>query len=212
MENLTGYALRQMIQWTLHFEGPLDYSRLSNVLCAHPGWGRTLVSLDYFESSIRAAIATSASHGAISFDCELGKWVSLEPPESSHPTISFSERPAEPWLQLGVGPQFVYCLFDPVERYRLAINGSDRWPMKIGRTSRCLDLRLNELQGGVLRRLSIGISISTFDSSTLECQIHEHMNSAHLAAAGTSTEWFWSNFLEIQDLYYQLTRVHRPTS
>jgi hypothetical protein len=107
----------------------------------------------------------------------------------------------EPWLQIGTGEEIVYAIFSPSVMDAYGRAGLNRYPIKIGRTTRNIEQRLQELQTGSYLDLRIGIQISTSDSRELEAEIHRSLNRMRVISRNLSSEWFYSNMEEIRDFY-----------
>ncbi|CAN2189892.1 Bacteriophage T5, Orf172 DNA-binding [Candidatus Nanopelagicaceae bacterium] len=107
----------------------------------------------------------------------------------------------QPWLRLGSGVETVYAIFSDSTMNRYVEAGLSKFPIKIGRTSRPVENRIQELQTGNYLNLRIGIQFSTNKSRELENEIHKHLGHMRVISRGSSSEWFYSNLEEIRDIY-----------
>jgi hypothetical protein len=195
-----------MVEWTLFLEGPLTTPHLLRVLEAHPYWGGEIAQDKDSEARIRSVLADAWERGTLAFRFEVGAWSCPRPPNSKFPELS-AECGTFRNVIRGEGSESVYCLFDPVQRYRQVVRGGDCWPIKIGRTSRKLTLRLRELQCGSHVPLSIGLVYRTHDSAAVETCLHERFHQSRMNGAGRSREWFWTNLVAIDMAWRELVSI-----
>jgi hypothetical protein len=107
----------------------------------------------------------------------------------------------KPWLQIGSGDESVYAIFSTSVMNSYAEAGLSKYPIKIGRTTRPIEQRLQELQTGSHLDLRLGIHILTNHSRDLEARIHSHLSRMRVSSRNLSSEWFYSNMAEIRDIY-----------
>ena len=124
---------------------------------------------------------------------KLGREVPLDLPSALPQQI--------PWLQFGDGSEYVYGLINPYYMYNLVTNGSRNFPIKIGRTNRSIDRRIQELQTGSFLDLRLGFQIATNESQSLESFIHSQLIDRRFNSPYGKKEWFDTNFNEINSIY-----------
>jgi hypothetical protein len=107
----------------------------------------------------------------------------------------------KPWLKIGSGDESVYAIFSTSNMHAYTEKGLNKYPIKIGRTTRTIEQRLQELQTGSHLDLRIGIHILTNHSRDLEAKIHSHLNRMRVSSRNLGSEWFYSNMAEIRDIY-----------
>ena len=122
--------LDELVEWTLFVEGPLTHQSLVEALSANPDWGQQISKTGHVEARVRQTISAACESGRIIFEQASGKWLSLYPPVKAYPVAQHRLSDIQPWIDLGAGHESVYCLYSPSERYRLAVNGGKRWPIK----------------------------------------------------------------------------------
>jgi hypothetical protein len=107
----------------------------------------------------------------------------------------------QPWLKLGSGKESVYAIFSGTTMNKYVDAGLKKYPIKIGRTNRRIEERIQELQTGSYFDLRIGIQISSDNSRDLEARIHNRLEHMRVTSRNTSSEWFYSSLREIRDIY-----------
>ncbi len=197
-----------IIRWTLLTEGPSNTKTIKNHLISHP----ELAYVSLRESCLDAKIMQAIQYlhlqkkyiylpnplGLWSLT-QLGREVSLDlPTPLPHQT---------PWLQFGNGSEYVYGLINPYYMYNLVTNGSSNFPIKIGRTNRLIDRRIQELQTGSFLDLRLGFQIATNDSQSLERFIHRELIDNRINSPYGKKEWFSTNFININYIYKKYLRI-----
>jgi len=193
--------LDELVEWTLFVEGPLNHQSLVEALSANPDWGQQISKSGHVEVRVRQTISAASESGRIIFEQASGKWLTLYPPVNAYPVAQHPVSDAQPWIDLGAGRESVYCLYSSSERYRLAVNGGKRWPIKIGRTRRSLHHRLSEVQSGMRDALIVGLRMRSNSSNDLEAYLHRSLTHSRVESNARAREWFWSNLDEIQAIY-----------
>ena len=195
-------AIATIIRWTLMTEGPSNIKIIKRHLISHPELAYVSLQENSLDAKILQAIQLlhlQTKHIYLP-NCEglwsltqQGREIELDMP----PTL-----PQEiPWLQFGVGRESVYGLINPSYMYNLVTNGSSNFPIKIGRTNRSVNRRIQELQTGSFLDLRLGFQIETQNSQELERFIHSALAERRLISPYGQKEWFQSNFFEIKSIY-----------
>lgn len=196
-------TLATLIRWTLMTEGPSNIKTIKRHLISHP----ELAYVSLREYSLDAKILQAIqmlhlqtkyiylpnSEGLWSLT-QLGREVELDMPQALPQEI--------PWLQFGFGRESVYGLINPSHMYSLVTNGSNNFPMKIGRTNRSVNRRVQELQTGSFLDLRLGFQIETENSQKLERVIHRALADRRFISPYGKKEWFQSHFSEITSIYH----------
>lgn len=200
--NQDSTALAAIIRWTLLTEGPSSIKTIKNHLISHPDLAYVSLQENCLDAKVMQAIKflhlnqryiyLPNTDGLWSLT-QLGRQVALDLPSPLPQQI--------PWLQFGDGCEYVYGLINPYYMYNLVTNGSDNFPMKIGRTNRSIDKRIQELQTGSFLDLRLGFQIATKYSQSLESFIHSELIHRRLNSSYGKKEWFDTNFNEINLIY-----------
>jgi len=195
-------AIATLIRWTLMTEGPSNIKTIKRHLISHPELA--YVSLREYSLDAKILQAIQLLHLQTEYIylpngeglwslTQLGREVRLDMPQA---------LPQEtPWLQFGVGSESVYGLINPSHMYNLVTSGSNNFPMKIGRTNRSVNRRIQELQTGSFLDLRLGFQIETENSQKLERFIHCALADRRLISPYGKKEWFQSHFFEIKSIY-----------
>jgi len=197
-------TLATLIRWTLMTEGPSSIKTIKRHLISHPELAYVALREYSLDAKILQAINLlhlqtkyiylPNSEGLWSLT-QLGREVELDMPLALPQEI--------PWLQFGEGSEYVYGLINPSHMYSLVTNGSSNFPMKIGRTNRSVNRRVQELQTGSLLDLRLGFQIETENSQELEQFIHRALADRRIISPYGKKEWFRSHFFEIKSIYHE---------
>lgn len=197
-------TLATLIRWTLMTEGPSNIKTIKRHLISHPELAYVALREYGLDAKILQAIKLlhlqtkyiylPNSEGLWSLT-QLGREVELDMPQALPQEI--------PWLQFGTGSEYVYGLINPFHMYSLVTNGSSNFPMKIGRTNRSVNRRVQELQTGSLLDLRLGFQIETENSQEVEQFIHRALADRRIISPYGKKEWFRSHFFEIKSIYHE---------
>lgn len=185
--------LGPLVKWILESEGPLNRVQLKQAVLGSPGWAQELDHDRFSSRQIDLALRLlSLAQGSAYWSD--GGWA-IQPGGRIEPRPSPPGHHRGP-LVIGRGSQSVYVAYAPVERYRAALAGDDRWPVKIGRTRRGPKRRLAELQTGRTQELVLGLVVQTDAAVALESFLHERLAPNGLLGGGA--EWFRSSIGEVR--------------
>lgn len=115
---------------------------------------------------------------------------------------SILDERIEAAIELGEGPQLVYCFYLAAYRYQAENEGDSRWPVKIGRTTGSLPARLANLSTAMPEPPIVAVLIHTHDADLLEKAIQTVLSyrGRWLSEAG-GAEWYLTNPDEIVRVY-----------
>jgi len=199
----SSYRFENWILRTLDRHGPQDLRSLLWLLQSDPEFGYLPLNDQAFESKLRSWLVENSR------SCETGlvrregyKWFSNVTditPQVELPRLS----QAQPWLSIGHGNESVYGLFHPRAMHQSRLEGSNYYPVKIGRTRRHIASRIFELQTGSVHELQLGILIKTNDSVHVEKFIHSAFKGCRLKILQMQSEWFLTSLDEIRRFVLQ---------
>lgn len=108
----------------------------------------------------------------------------------------------------GVGAQCVYAFYLPAYRALAEQRGERWWPMKIGKTTGDLAVRMAALSTSMPETPCVALALRTDDANLLERALHAalKLRGRHLSEAGGS-EWFRCSPDEVLDVYRFLVAV-----
>ena len=195
-------ALAAILRWTLLTEGPSSLKTVKNHLISHPDLAYVSLQEHCLDAKVMQAIKfLHLIQKYIYLPNTVGLW-SLTKLGREVPLDLPSALPQQiPWLQFGDGSEYVYGLINPYYMYNLVTNGSRNFPIKIGRTNRSIDRRIQELQTGSFLDLRLGFQIATNESQSLESFIHSQLIDRRFNSPYGKKEWFDTNFNEINSIY-----------
>jgi len=195
-------VIAEIIRWTLLVEGPSNSKVIKQHLISHPDLAFVALREDYLNAKILQAFQLLhlklkyiyLPYGPRNWTLtQLGISTKLDLPEPIPQHI--------PWLKFGIGEESVYGLVNPSYMYNLVANGSRTFPIKIGRTNRSVERRIQELQTGSFLDLRVGFQIKTDNSQKLERYLHSTLFDSRSNSLHGTREWFHSDFFEIKSLY-----------
>ena len=197
--------LQKQVEWVLETEGPLSTMHLVKIINAFPSNSSVVYGVSRLEVFIRSTLNQLREGGQIYFDARDLCWhkaknQNLTPVISVEQLTKLNEHP-----KIGDGSEVVYCLYKSMARYRAAVSGEQRWPLKVGKTIRSINNRLSELSTSSEEVFVIGLEIATNESLALEAALHEKLRYCRIDTQGAGTEWFWSDLEEVLN-HYQATQ------
>jgi|AntAceMinimDraft_12_1070368.scaffolds.fasta_scaffold78252_2 hypothetical protein len=193
--------LQNQVEWVLETEGPLSTIHLVKIINAFPANTHRTHGDSSSEIFIRSTLNHLKENGKIVFDSQKFVWQKVDG-QTLAPKIDAEQITNQSdHVKIGQGPETVYCIYKSLSRYRAAISGTNRWPIKIGKTKRPLSRRLLELKTSSEEALVVGLEIATDDSHALEAYIHQKLQFCRIENQGAGLEWFWSNDEQVHDHY-----------
>ncbi len=199
--------LQNQVEWVLETEGPLATMHLVKIINAFPANTFKVHQVSQFEIFVRSILNQLRENGKIYFDVNESVWYKVKS-EESKPTIEVEQlNQLGGHLKIGEGTETVYCIYKSLSRYKAAISGEDRWPMKIGKTTRPVNSRLSELRTSSEEAFVIGLEIATEGSQALEAALHNKLQYCRIETQGAGTEWFWSNLEEVLNHYHAMNQL-----
>jgi hypothetical protein len=202
--------LEEAIHWALLKNGPMDQFELLEALSRDSTLGFVPLSTSFLEAKVknRLELMMQAPYPDLYFGLN-GKIKVSKRFKQKDLTVATGLPYCQPWLQIGSGDESVYTIFSTSLMDSYCRAGLDKYPIKVGRTSRNLEQRLQELQTGSHLDLRIGIQMLTSNSRELEAEIHRVLNRMRVTSRNLSSEWFYTNMSEIRDIYQTKTSVAR---
>ena len=200
--------LEEAIHWALLKNGPMDQFELLEALSRDSTLGFVPLSTSFLEAKVKNCLELMTQAPAATLYFGLNGKIKVSKGFKQKDLAAATGLPYfQPWLQIGSGDESVYAIFSTSLMDRYCRAGLDKYPIKVGRTSRNLEQRLQELQTGSHLDLRIGIQMLTSNSRELEAEIHSVLNRMRVTSRNSSSEWFYSNMREIRDIYQTKTSV-----
>ena len=195
-------AVASIIRWTLLTEGPSNIKTIKNHLISHPELAYVSLREYCLDAKIMQAIQfLHLQKKYIYLPNQVGLWSLTQLGREVTLDLPLPLPQQTPWLQFGDGREYVYGLINPYYMYNLVTNGSSNFPIKIGRTNRSIDKRIQELQTGSFLDLRLGFQIATNDSQSLEKFIHRELIESRIKTSYGKKEWFDTNLIGINTIY-----------
>jgi len=200
--------LEEAIHWALLKNGPMDQFELLEALSRDSIFGFVPLGTSFLEGKVKNCLESimQAPSPDLYFGMN-GKIKVSKRFKQKDITAATGLPHFQPWLQIGCGDESVYTIFSTSLMDRYCRAGLDKYPIKVGRTSRNIEQRLQELQTGSHLDLRIGIQMLTSNSRELEAEIHRVLNRMRVTSRNLSSEWFYSNMTEIRDIYQTKTSI-----
>lgn len=204
--------LEESIHWALLKNGPMDQFELLEALSRDATLGFVPLGTSFLEAKIKNCLELMMQapnpnlYFGLNGKIKVSKRFKLKDMKAATGLPYF-----QPWLQIGSGSESVYAIFSTSLMDTYCRAGLDRYPIKVGRTSRNLEQRLQELQTGSHLDLRIGIQILTNHSRELEAEIHRALNRMRVTSRNLSSEWFYSNMTEIRNIYQNQDFSSQPS-
>lgn len=206
--------LSQTILNILDSHGPLSSNQLHNLISCYVPFG--LVGQ---EALVNNSISVELNElmlkqHRISYCADNGLW-SINSTSSngaaqaeminsalSYSTLGQSLAPIIPKVK-GVGDQYVYVIYETIDRVAAILSSRSRWMLKVGRTSD-LERRIADLNIGGSKSMVVGLAFKTSQAKSLERFIHTELRKRRRQAdIRGRREWFFSNLEEIDALRNQ---------
>jgi hypothetical protein len=110
------------------------------------------------------------------------------------------------FLALGVGDEFVYCLFSPRQKIESIVNKNRNYPIKVGKTNNIVR-RIKELSVSGTEALAIDAIFRTKKSAEMEKFIHRSLENqfSQIKIPGRK-EWFYSNKVEVLKIHSEFSK------
>jgi len=180
----------------------MDHLELMDAISRDPTMGYVALSTSCLQAKVRNCIDQMMQEPNPKLYFGFGDKIKISKSLEKESVIPSTGLPfKQPWLLLGSGNESVYAIFSPslMENYGEA--GLNKYPIKVGRTNRTLEQRLQELQTGSHLDLRVGLQLLTNDSRSLELKLHKYLSAMKIPSRSSSSEWFYSNLQEIRDLF-----------
>jgi hypothetical protein len=159
---------------------------------------------------LKKALTHMANRGSIAQSGLYGVWrlPSTDPPDAplddeQELEETFDEELTEQGgIVVGVGTQLVYCFYLPAYRREAEQRGSNRWPIKIGRTTGSLANRLASLATAMPESPIVALVIQTHDADLLEKALQNVLSfRGRWLAEAAGSEWYLTNPDEIVRIF-----------
>ena len=194
--------LVKSIHWALLENGPMDHLELLEALSRDSTLGFISLRTSYLQAKVKNCLEQMMQEPKPDLYFGYGGKIKISKGFEHSTNAPKNGLPyLKPWLQVGSGDESVYAIFSPSIMNSFAEAGLNKYPIKIGRTTRTIEQRLQELQTGSHLDLRLGIQILTNQSRDLEAKIHSQLSRMRVSSRNLSSEWFYSNMAEIRDLH-----------